>query len=58
MFDYLLDENEELKKEFSKFLLEGDKMFIKELICPNELTDKWLHVGRLEEKSFLYEVIY
>ncbi len=60
MFDYLIEENEKLEKEFIKFLPEKvDRDFIKELIHPKKLTDKdaWSHKGRVEDKSFLYEVI-
>ncbi len=60
MLNYLIAENDEVRKEFDVKLSVKDKKFIEELIDPNirNDTDDWSsnHHGRSEEKSFLYEV--
>ncbi len=60
MLRYLIAKNDEVRKEFDVKLSDEDKKFIEELIDPKirNDTDDWSsnHHGRLEEKSFLYEV--
>ncbi|BFZ12517.1 hypothetical protein BsWGS_15556 [Bradybaena similaris] len=58
MFDYLVDKNK-LRDVFqSHGLTETDMVFIKELIAPNMAKNgEWVHHGRPQEKSFLYEIV-
>uniref|UniRef100_A0A672J2R4 HD domain-containing protein n=1 Tax=Salarias fasciatus TaxID=181472 RepID=A0A672J2R4_SALFA len=47
--DEIIDEKIRLEKE--------DLTFIKEMINPTKVQDKWPFEGRGEEKSFLYEIV-
>ena len=57
MFDHLLKENG-LEKDFEKEGLDQkDILFIKEQIAGTKNTSDWPYEGRVEEKSFLYEIV-
>ncbi|XP_029974968.1 deoxynucleoside triphosphate triphosphohydrolase SAMHD1-like [Salarias fasciatus] len=61
LFDHLVKEyklEDEIIDEKKKIRLEKEDLtFIKEMINPTKVQDKWPFEGRGEEKSFLYEIV-